>query len=45
MLIEQITEFELRGLVPRGRTSYTATTSYFHDKTKIAWKILRWNII
>ena len=35
MLIEQITEFELRGPGPPGRTC-TPTTGYFYDKTKIS---------
>ena len=39
MLIEQITEFELKGPRPPGRTS-TATTGYIHDKTKISKKNL-----
>ena len=34
MLIEQIIEFELRWPGPCSRT-YTLTTVYFHDKTKI----------
>ena len=34
MLIEQIIEFKLRGLGPLNCT-YTATTGYFHVKTKI----------
>ena len=33
MLIEQITEFELRGRGPPGRLC-TSITAYFHDKTK-----------
>ena len=33
MLIEQIIEFEWRGLRPLDRT-YTLTTDYFHVKTK-----------
>ena len=38
MLIEQIIEFELRGLGPSGRTICTCAhiTGYFHDKTKIS---------
>ena len=39
MLIEQIIEFELRGLGPPHRTC-TQTTGYFHDKTKICKKNL-----
>ena len=35
MLTEQITEFELRGPGPPGRTC-TAITGYFCDKTKIS---------
>ena len=35
MLIEQIIEFELKGLGPPGRTC-TLTTGYFHNKTKIS---------
>ena len=35
MLIEQITEFELKGSGPPGRTC-SAITGYFHDKTKIS---------
>ena len=34
MLIEQIIEFELRGLVPLGRIC-TRASGYFYDKTKI----------
>ena len=34
MLIEQITEFELRVRGPHSRTC-TRRTGYFHDKTKI----------
>ena len=42
MLIEQIIEFELgRPGIP-GRT-YTPTTGYFHDKTKISQENLRVN--
>ena len=33
--MEQIIEFELRGLESPGRTR-TPTTGYFHDKTKIS---------
>ena len=40
MLFEQITEFELRRLGPPGRT-YTSTTGYFYDKTKICMKNLQ----
>ena len=40
MLIEQIIDFEFRGLMPRGRTC-TPTTGYFYDKTKIFKKNLR----
>ena len=35
MLIEQIIEFELRGLGSPGRT-LTPTTRYFHVNTKIS---------
>ena len=35
MLMEQIIEFELRGLGPPSRTC-TPKPGYFHDKTKIA---------
>ena len=35
MLIEQIIEFELRGLGHPGCT-YTPQTGYFHDKSKIS---------
>ena len=35
MLIEQIIEFELKGLGSPGHTC-TATTGYFHDKGKIS---------
>ena len=35
MLIEQIIEFNLRGLGPLNRTC-TPTTGYFHVKTKIS---------
>ena len=35
MLIEQITEFELRGPGLRGRI-YSPITGYFHGKTKIS---------
>ena len=36
MLIEQIIEFELRGLGPLGRTrAITPKTGYFPNKTKI----------
>ena len=44
MLIEQIIEFDLRGLGFPGRTR-TPTTGYFHDKnlTKIFyWVIFYW---
>ena len=40
MLIILIIEFELRGPGPPGRT-WTATTVYFYDKTKISKKNLR----
>ena len=40
MLIEQIIEFELRGLGPLNRTC-TPTTGYFHVKTKISKENLR----
>ena len=40
MLIEQITKFELRGLGLLNST-YTPTTDYFHDKTKISTENLR----
>ena len=40
ILVEQIIEFELRRLGHSGRT-YTPTTGYFHDKTKISKTILR----
>ena len=40
MLIKQITEFELRGPGPFGRTC-TPTTGYFYDKTKISKENLR----
>ena len=40
MLIEQITEFELRGPGPPGRTC-TPIADYFHDKTKFSKKNLR----
>ena len=40
MLFEQITEFELRGPGPPGRTC-TFITAYFHDKTKIFKENLR----
>ena len=40
MLIEQIIEFELRGPGPLGRT-FTSTTGYFYDKTKISVENLR----
>ena len=46
MLIEQIIEFELRGLSPLAvPCTYTPTAGYFHDKTKIARKIFQWIII
>ena len=35
MLIEQIIEFELRVPGPPGRT-YTPTSDYFYDKTKVS---------
>ena len=35
MLIEQIIEFELRGLGPLGHTC-SPKTGYFHDKTKLS---------
>ena len=40
MLIEQIIEFEWRGLGPLDRTC-TLTTGYFHVKTKISQENLR----
>ena len=40
MLIEQIIEFEWRGLGPLDRTC-TLTTGYFHVKTKIFKESLR----
>ena len=40
MLIEQITEFELKGPVPLCCTC-TPITDYFHDKTKISQANLR----
>ena len=40
MLIEQIIEFEWRGLGPLDRT-YTLTIGYFHVKTKISQENLR----
>ena len=40
MLIEQIIEFEWRGLGPLDRTC-TRTTGYFHVKTKISEETLR----
>ena len=41
MLIEQIIEFELRGLSPLAvPCTYTPTAGYFHDKTKICKKNL-----
>ena len=40
MLIEQIIEFELRGLEPPNRT-YTPTIGYFHVKAKISKENLR----
>ena len=40
MLIEQITEFELRGPGPPGCTC-TPVNGYFHDKTKISKENLR----
>ena len=40
MLIEQIIEFELRGLGPLDRTC-PPTTGYFHVKTKISTENLR----
>ena len=40
MIIEQIIEFELMGIRPRGRTC-THTTGYFYDKTKNSKKYLR----
>ena len=40
MLIEQIIEFELRGLGPLGRIC-TPTTGYFHVKIKISKENLR----
>ena len=40
MLIEQIIEFEWKGLGPLDRTC-TLTTGYFHVKTKISKKNLR----
>ena len=40
MLIEQIIEFEWRGLGPLNCTC-TLTTGYFHVKTKISKKNLR----
>ena len=43
MLIEQIIEFNLRGLGPLDRTC-SPTTGYFHVKTKIR-KIFEWIII
>ena len=37
MLIEHIFEFELRGPGPPGcRPTFTPTTGYFYDKTKIS---------
>ena len=42
MLIEQITEFELRKLAPTGRTCIP-TTGHFYDKTKISKEYLRVN--
>ena len=40
MLIEQIIEFEVRGLGPTGRT-YAPTAGYFHDNTKISKEYLQ----
>ena len=40
MLVEQIIEFDLRGPKPPGST-YTPTTGYFHEKTKIFKENLR----
>ena len=40
MLIEQIIEFEWRGLEPLDRT-FTLTTVYFHVKAKISKENLR----
>ena len=40
MLVEQIIEFEWKGLGPLDRTC-TLTTGYFHVKTKISEKNLR----
>ena len=42
MLIEQIIEFEWRGMGPFDLTS-TFTTGYFHVKTKISKENLRWD--
>ena len=36
MIVEQIIEFELKGLGPPGPTC-TPTTGYFYDKTAIFW--------
>ena len=40
MLIDQIIEFELRGLGPPGHTCIP-TTGYFHDKTMTSKEYLR----
>ena len=42
--MEQVIEFEWRGLGPLDRTC-TLTTGYFHVKTKISKKIFEWIII
>ena len=44
MLIEQIMEFEWRGLGSLDRTC-TLTTGYFHVKTKISKKNLRVDVL
>ena len=51
MLIEQIIEFQLRGMGPLAVRTYTprpymsSRTGYFRDKTKFSKEIFEWIII